>query len=202
MTKPVIVTRAGKGVALTYEEQDANFTNLQNATLTVTNGTTSHAFNLNDTLTFTAGSNITIGVNATTGAITIASTGGSPLTSDLNVNGHKIVSSSNGDVWVKPNGTGNILLDVTSGGEVDVLGSVRFNNASLITDTSGSLYLDSSVGDLIISADGVSLINNTSANPALTVQNSTTGSPSNSTTPGAWLKVKVGGTTRYIALYS
>lgn len=71
MTKPVIVTRASKGSALTWTEGDTNFTNLRDATLTVSDGTNTKALNLNDTLTFTAGTNITLSVNATTGAVTI-----------------------------------------------------------------------------------------------------------------------------------
>lgn len=70
MTKPVIVTRAGKGSALTFEEGDANFTNLQNATITVSDGSSSTAIDLNGTITFTAGSGIT--VDETTGTITIS----------------------------------------------------------------------------------------------------------------------------------
>jgi hypothetical protein len=73
MTKPVIVTRAGKGDTLSWEEADANFSNLQNATIGVTDGTTSGTLDLNDTLTFTAGSNVTLTYNATTKALSIAS---------------------------------------------------------------------------------------------------------------------------------
>lgn len=74
MAKPTIVTRAGKGSALTWTEGDANFTNLQNATLTVTDGSNSKALDLNSTLTFTAGTNISISVNSSTGAVTVTNT--------------------------------------------------------------------------------------------------------------------------------
>lgn len=77
MTKPVIITRAGKGSALTWAEGDTNLTNLQNATLTVSDGTNSKALDLNDTLSFVAGTNITLSVDNTTGAVTINSSGGS-----------------------------------------------------------------------------------------------------------------------------
>ena len=72
MTKPVIKTRVSNGVALTYAELDTNFTNLRDATIGVSDGTNTHQFNLNDTIQFTAGSNVTLSVNPTTGAITIA----------------------------------------------------------------------------------------------------------------------------------
>jgi hypothetical protein len=74
MTKPVIVTRSGKGSALTWTEGDTNLTNLRDATISVTDGTNTKALNLNDTLTFTAGTNVTLSVNATTGAVTINAT--------------------------------------------------------------------------------------------------------------------------------
>ena len=73
MAKPTIVTRAGKGSALTWTEGDTNLTNLRDATISVTDGTNTKALNLNDTLTFTAGTNVTLSVNATTGAVTINS---------------------------------------------------------------------------------------------------------------------------------
>lgn len=76
MAKPTIVTRAGKGSALTWTEGDANFTNLKDATIGITDGTTSGTLDLNDTLAFTAGTNITLSYNATSKALTINSTGG------------------------------------------------------------------------------------------------------------------------------
>jgi hypothetical protein len=72
MAKPTIVTRAGKGSALSFVEGDANFTNLQNATITVSDGTSSTAIDLNGTITFAAGSGIS--VDETTGTITISNT--------------------------------------------------------------------------------------------------------------------------------
>jgi hypothetical protein len=74
MAKPTITTRASKGSALTWTEGDANLTNLQNATISVTDGTNTAVLDLNDTLTLTAGTNITLSVNATTDTVTINST--------------------------------------------------------------------------------------------------------------------------------
>jgi len=72
MAVPTIVTRTTKGSALSFAEADANFTNLRDATLTVTDGSNSTALNLNDTITFTAGADISI--TESSGAVTIAST--------------------------------------------------------------------------------------------------------------------------------
>lgn len=56
MAKPVIVTRIGKGSELTFTEGDANFTNLQNATVSVAGDSgTTQALDLNDTLTVAGG---------------------------------------------------------------------------------------------------------------------------------------------------
>jgi hypothetical protein len=66
MTKPVIVTRAGKGSALTFVEGDANFTNLQNATVTVAGDSgTPQVLDLNDTLTIAGGTGLTSVASAT-----------------------------------------------------------------------------------------------------------------------------------------
>jgi hypothetical protein len=76
-----------------------------------------------DTLTFVAGSNMTITTNSSTDTITFtAAGGGSGITSvaddsspqlggDLDVNGRSIVSASNGNISITPNGTGKVILD-------------------------------------------------------------------------------------------
>ena len=121
MAKPVIVTRAGKGSALTWTEGDTNLTNLQNATIGITDGTTSGTLDLNDTLTFTAGTNVTLSYNSGTKALTVNATGGGitdlvqdttpQLGGNLDVNGQQIVSVSNGNIIIAPDGTGIIRAD-------------------------------------------------------------------------------------------
>ena len=76
MAKPTIVTRAGKGSALTWTEGDANLTNLQNATISITAGTggTVVSSDLNGELTLVAGNNITLSGNNTAKTITVAAT--------------------------------------------------------------------------------------------------------------------------------
>jgi hypothetical protein len=112
MTKPAITLRATKGLALDYTELDNNFTNLRDATLSVTDGTNTKAFNLNDTVTFTAGTNVTIGVNPTTGAITINSASG--VASQLSIS----YNSAGQVVIIKPTSTsdGIKIGDVTGAG--------------------------------------------------------------------------------------
>ena len=83
MTKPAITKRVTKGSALTYSELDTNFQNLADATLTVSDGTNSKALNLNDTLQFTAAGTVTIGVNSSTGVVTITGTGSGTVNSGV-----------------------------------------------------------------------------------------------------------------------
>ena len=71
-----IVTRAGKGSALTWTEADANISNLNTAKLE----------NVVEDLTPQLGGN-------------------------LDVNGNSIVSVSNGDISITPNGTGSVIID-------------------------------------------------------------------------------------------
>ena len=76
MALPTIVTRAGKGAALTYQELDDNFTNLQTATTSLTAGTggVTVTADLNGTITLVAGNNITLTGDDTAKTITIAAT--------------------------------------------------------------------------------------------------------------------------------
>jgi hypothetical protein len=59
MAKPTIVTRAGKGSALTFNEGDANFTNLRDATISVAGDSgTTQSLDLNDTITISGGTGL------------------------------------------------------------------------------------------------------------------------------------------------
>ena len=66
MAKPTIVTRAGKGSALSFVEGDANFTNLQNATISVAGDSGStQSVDLNGTLTISGGTGLSSVASAT-----------------------------------------------------------------------------------------------------------------------------------------
>lgn len=58
MTKPVIVTRSGKGAPLTRAELDANFSNLDNATINVAGDSGTINGSLNDTFHINGGNGI------------------------------------------------------------------------------------------------------------------------------------------------
>ena len=63
MAKPAITLRATKGAALTYAELDTNFTNIKDATVSITGDSgTTQVLDLNDTLTVAGGVGSSIGV--------------------------------------------------------------------------------------------------------------------------------------------
>ena len=79
MAKPIIVTRIGKGSELTFGEGDANFTNLQNATLSVSGDSgTTQALDLNDTLTVSGGTGLSSVMSTDTVTINLDNTAVSP----------------------------------------------------------------------------------------------------------------------------
>ena len=76
MAKPAITLRSTKGAALTYAELDSNFTNIKDATITLTGGSTAVSADLNGTITLVAGTNVTITGNNGSKEITISATSG------------------------------------------------------------------------------------------------------------------------------
>lgn len=155
MTKPTIVTRAGKGSALTWTEGDANLTNLQNATISLKadTGGTDVVSDLNGTVTLVAGTNVTISGDNTAKTLTINAAGGSGISNvvedltpqlggALDVNGKDITSASNGNINIAPNGSGNIALVPTTGkivmGAVDWPTATPANNSFLVGQSAGT----------------------------------------------------------------
>lgn len=110
-----IVTRASKGAALTWAEGDSNITNLNNAKIELTD--------LSVGAEGTASGDGSIAYNNTTGVFTytppvIPAAGIGNLLEDttpqlggsLDVNGNSIVSASNGNIAITPNGTGQTAI--------------------------------------------------------------------------------------------
>jgi hypothetical protein len=178
----------------------------------VSDGINSSAIDLNGTLQFTAGSNVTITEN--NGVITIAASGGGSLDVDLIEVGEAdtdtvVISaeqSQNKALTLQsynaavPNQSNKINLPVSGAIEVFASQTVFGNNtgnsvinftdsawniAGLITHSSGTLEVDPSTFFV---------------NSALKVK-STTGTPTDTSTPASWLKVTVGSTDYYLPLY-
>ena len=177
MAKPTITTRAGKGAALTYTELDTNFSNIKDATITITGGSTAVTADLNGNISLVAGSNVTITGNNTAKTITIASTGGTSTwvgtaTSDLII----------GQYVIRANGTGNINVD----------DDINFPSGSGPNVPSG--------GQLLCRGGDITL--QVTNNPGLQLSGATTGTPSNTSTPSTYLKINVNGSNYFIPLYS
>lgn len=177
MTKPAITKRAVKGSALTYNELDTNFQNLADATVGVTDGTNSFDYNLNDRIQFTAGTNITLGVNPTTGAITInASSTGNVNTGAANAIAYYPSAGTTVDdtalTYTKVPVSGNPdLITLDSGSN-----SLKINTQYLILKSNGGVVqIDTGSSNSFIQALGAGVAgkhfvsNTTLGNPNLTL---------------------------------
>jgi hypothetical protein len=79
MAKPTIVTRVTKGSALTWEEGDANLTNLRDATITIAGDSGSaQALDLNDTLTISGGTGLSSAMTTDTVTLNLDNTAVTP----------------------------------------------------------------------------------------------------------------------------
>jgi hypothetical protein len=178
MAKPAITKRNTKAAALTYSELDTNFQNLADATLTLRAGTggTNVTADLNGTITLVAGTNVTLTGDNSAKTITVNSTGGSSTwvgtaTSDLNMNGFTI----------KSGGGGNILVD----------DDINFPSGTGPNVSSG--------GQLLCRGGTITL--QVTNNPGLEISGATLGTPSNTSTPGTYLRIYINGGFYFIPLY-
>jgi len=194
MAKPAITKRLVKGAALTYAEQDQNFQNLADATITLTAGTGGQTVtaDLNGNITLVAGTGITLTGNDTAKTVTITSTGGlqnveedtSPtLGGSLDLAGYSITNT----------GTSEINLVGSSGSTV-----IR-GNASIVIQPTG---YGSKIGVL---NNQVTIQANTGSNGKIMIYDgfSGTSTPTNTSTIVKWIKVFVEGsaTEYWLPLY-
>lgn len=162
MAKPSLTLRTTKGSALTFAEADANFTNLRDATISVTDGSTSTPIDLNGSIGFTAGSGISI--TNSSGTLTITNTRADTDTTNFNIgNGSTSFNVSDSETVNIAAGTGisigvntgtntltitntvtdtdtgilNVVEDTTPqlGGTLDANGNTIDMGANTITDT-------------------------------------------------------------------
>lgn len=137
MAKPSVTTRTTKGSPLSYSELDTNFENLRDATLTVTDGTNSTAIDLNGTIEFTAGANMT--VTESGGVITLASSGGSgvPATETTAIT----LTSANTPYTVYPSENKFYFYDLTNDSSLSDGYNFRIDARSLPLNTTVRMFI-------------------------------------------------------------
>jgi hypothetical protein len=149
MAKPTIVTRAGKGSALTWTEGDANLTNLQNATITLKAGIapvdTDVVSDLNGTLQIMGGTDISVTGNNSSKEITISYTGTGGM-SGFTAAGDSGTSQTIGDGNTLTIAGGTGLSSVASATDVITLNldntavtAAAYTNANITVDAQGRI---------------------------------------------------------------
>lgn len=140
MTKPTIVLRNTKGEALTHTELDTNFTNLQNATVAVSDGSTSTPIDLGGQITVQGGTGISVTNSA--GTLTVTNTQPAPNSfGTISVNGTTLSADQANDTLTISQGTGvSITADAvndtfTIGLQSNVATAGTYN--SVMVDTYG-----------------------------------------------------------------
>lgn len=133
MVKPVIIKRNVKGSALTFSELDTNFQNLDDATISIAvQGGDTVVNDLNDTTTLVAVDGIAITAIPSSQTIefdaAVLQDTTPQLGGDLDVNGHKIVSTGNGNIEIDPAGTGKVIIS----GDLQVDGTTTTINSTTL----------------------------------------------------------------------
>ena len=148
------------------------------------------------------------------GASTYVTTNSTSQTLYLRTNGTSssavitVESGTNGDIQLSPNGTGKVKIsssiELGTGGAVIAYDSgatkITFDKAiqtSNLKITTNEIQAMNTNGDVRLTPDGTGKVYLAGALKT----NSTTGTPGNTSTINSWLKITVGGSDYYLALY-
>ena len=118
---------------MTFTEFDASLQNLDDATISIAvTGSDTVVNDLNDTTTFTAIDGVLITASQSSQEIqfdaALVNDTTPQLGGDLDVNGHSIVSVSDGDITLAPNGTGKVIIS----GDLQVDGVTTTINSTTV----------------------------------------------------------------------
>ena len=185
MAKPTIVTRAGKGSALTWTEGDTNLTNLRDATIAIKAGTggTDVVSDLNGTVTLVAGTNISLSGDNTAKTVTINSTASGGATTLDELSDVVITAAATGDLLYF-NGTNwvDTAASTLTVGTADVATAVTLT----ATDTTNAehyiAFVDAATGNELLRTDvGLSYNPSTGVLTATSFAGALTGNASSAT---------------------
>jgi hypothetical protein len=173
MTKPAITKRSVKGAALTFDEQDANFQNLKDATINITAGTggTGVSIDLNGNLTLVAGTGVTLTGDNTAKTITVASTASNNIFSTIAVAGQSsVVADSTTDTLTLVAGSNVTLTTNAATDTITIATSVSGVTNPLTSDLNLSTYkITSGSNVMVLQGPQFKLLDDNNATEYLTI---------------------------------